>query len=65
MQNHDEIFELISKVGEGLAEKREKIIEADIAAGQTYMISAVILDHHVNTLKNYRNPSNISKTLKN
>jgi len=54
MQNQEEVFELMSKVSDGLAEKREKIIEADLEAGQTYQGSSFILDGHVNTLKNFR-----------
>lgn len=54
MHDQDETFELISKVAEGLAEKREEIVEADLTAGQTYMISSRIVDHHANTLKNFR-----------
>ena len=54
MQNVDEIFEKISKVGDGIAEKRKELIEADITAGFTYTTSAGIIDVHVKNMRNFR-----------
>jgi len=54
MQNQDEVFELLSKVGDGLIEKKGEIIEADLDAGITHMFSSILIDDLADTLKNFR-----------
>src|SRR4030042_1564882 len=54
MQNSEEIFELLSRVADGLVEKKEEIIEADLDAGLTHVFSSILIDDLVDTLKNFR-----------
>lgn len=54
MQDPEEVFELLAKVADGLDEKRNELIEADVGAGLTYQGSSVMIDHLISVLKNFR-----------